>query len=218
MEIHNISKQNSVVNHFLAELRDEKIQNDRMRFRKNIARIGEVLAYEMSKSLHYTSEAITTPLDKKEVNLIDDELVVCSILRAGIPLHDGILNFFDWADCSFISAYRYQTPEKEFEVTVEYLASQNLDNKVLVLADPMLATGQSILATFEALSKVGLPKEVHILSVIGAQPGIEFLEKELPKDTRLWIGDIDLQLNKKGYIVPGLGDAGDLAFGTRLQK
>ncbi|MCM5662310.1 uracil phosphoribosyltransferase [Galbibacter mesophilus] len=218
MKIHNLSAENSIVNHFLAELRNEKTQKDRMRFRRNIERMGEVLAYEMSKTLHFSTEDVSTPLGKKETSLVDDELVVCSILRAGLPLHQGVLNYLDWADCSFISAYRYQNPENEFEVTVEYLASQKLDNKVLVLADPMLATGQSLLATFEALSRVGLPREIHILSVVGAQAGVEFLEKQLPKDTQLWIGDIDEELNQKGYIVPGLGDAGDLAFGERLQK
>ncbi|MCF8713635.1 uracil phosphoribosyltransferase [Joostella atrarenae] len=218
MTVHNLSKENSIVNHFLAELRNVNIHNDRMRFRKNIERIGEILAYEISKSLHFSSEELETPLAKTTSNLIDDEIVICSILRAGIPLHNGLLNYFDWADCSFISAYRYQTPEDEFEVNVEYLASQSLDNKVLILADPMLATGQSILATFEALTRVGLPKEIHIVSVIGAQPGIDFLKGKLPKDTKLWIGEIDPELNKKGYIVPGLGDAGDLAYGEKLQK
>ncbi|MEH6704583.1 uracil phosphoribosyltransferase [Galbibacter orientalis] len=218
MKVHNLSETNSVVNHFLAEIRNVNIQNDRMRFRRNIERIGEILAYEMSKSLHFSSEEIQTPLSEIKANLIDDKVVVCSILRAGVPLHNGILNYFDWVDSSFISAYRYHISETEFEINVEYLASQNLDNKVLILADPMLATGQSLLATFEALTKVGLPKEVHIISVIAAQPGIDFLKDKLPQETQLWIGAIDEKLNDKGYIVPGLGDAGDLAYGEKLQK
>ncbi|MCX2679108.1 uracil phosphoribosyltransferase [Galbibacter sp. EGI 63066] len=218
MHIHKLSEENSILNAFIAEIRDVNIQKDRMRFRRNLERIGEVLAYELSKKLHYSSKEIKTPLGIKQTHAIDDTLVVCSILRAGLPLHQGILNYFDWADCSFISAYRYHTSETDFEIIVEYLASQDLDNKVLILADPMLATGQSMLATYEALSKVGLPKEIHLVSAIGAQAGIDFLNKRLPDDTQLWIGDIDNTLNDKGYIIPGLGDAGDLAFGEKLQK
>ncbi|MEL4307068.1 uracil phosphoribosyltransferase [Joostella sp. CR20] len=218
MEIYNLSQTNSVANHFLADLRNVNTQTDRMRFRRNIERIGEILAYEMSKTLFFSSEEIQTPLAKSEASLIKEKLIICSILRAGIPLHNGLLNYLDWADSSFISAYRYHTSENEFEINVEYLASQSLDEKVLILADPMLATGQSLLATFEALTKVGLPKEVHVVSVIGAQAGIDFLKDKLPSGTKLWIGAIDEKLNEKGYIVPGLGDAGDLAYGEKLQK
>ncbi|MDG3583342.1 uracil phosphoribosyltransferase [Galbibacter pacificus] len=218
MYIHQLSEKHSVLHHFLSEIRDQSIQKDRMRFRRNIERIGEILTYEMSMSFSFSDKETITPLGKKGCVEISNKIVVCSILRAGLPLHQGIINYLDGADCSFISAYRCHTSETDFEIHVEYLASQDLDNKTLILADPMLATGQSILATFDALTKVGLPKEVHILSVIGARPGIAFLQKKLPKETHLWIGDIDAKLNEKGYIIPGLGDAGDLAFGEKLQK
>lgn len=217
MKIHHISENNSVLNQFLAELRDLGIQKDRMRFRKNIERIGEVLGYELSKTLTYHSKEITTPLGSLKMDLPDENVVICSILRAGIPLHNGLLNYFDRAGSSFISAYRHHPDnEIDFEIVVEYLASPSLENKTLILADPMLATGRSLVSVFEALKKMGTPREIHLVSVIAATEGIEYVASELPEDTHLWIATIDQELNDHGYIVPGLGDAGDLAFGEKL--
>ena len=219
MIIHNLSKQNSILNTFISEIRDIDIQKDSMRFRRNIERIGEILGYEMSKSLNYNPSTIKTPLADCDIDLIDDSIVICSILRAGIPLHNGLLNYFDTAENAFISAYRHHKHDSEhFEIIVEYLACPNLEDKTLVLVDPMLATGQSILATFEALKPFGTPKNVHLISVIGAQKGVNSIEKHFDENVHLWIATIDETLNSKGYIVPGLGDAGDLAFGKKLQQ
>ena len=219
MNIHNISLQNSILNNFISEIRSVGIQKDSMRFRRNIERIGEILGYEMSKSLSYKTEPVETPLGKCTINLPDNDIVLCSILRAGVPLHNGLLNYFDTAENAFISAYRHHKHDPEsFEIIVEYLACPNLENKTLVLADPMLATGQSMVATFEALKPFGTPKEVHLMSVIGAQEGVNFVEENFDDNTHLWIAAIDETLNDKGYIIPGLGDAGDLAFGEKLQQ
>ncbi|WP_299776577.1 uracil phosphoribosyltransferase [uncultured Formosa sp.] len=219
MQIHNLSKENTILNVFMSELRDKTIQTDNMRFRRNIERIGEILAYELSKSLHYKEKTVETPLDTTEINLPENDIVICSILRAGIPLHNGLLNYFDAAENAFISAYRHHksTPEN-FEIIVEYLACPSLENKTLILADPMLATGQSMIATYEALKPFGTPKEVHLVSVIGAEQGVENVSNHFNTDTHLWISTIDKKLNEKGYIVPGLGDAGDLCFGQKLQQ
>lgn len=219
MHIHNLSNENSILNTFISEIRHTKIQKDRMRFRRNIERIGEILGYEMSKMLNYKKLAIETPLGSCKANLLDNDIVLCSILRAGVPLHNGLLNYFDNAENAFISAYRHHKHNPQsFEIVVEYLACPNLENKTLLLADPMLATGQSMLATFEALKPFGKPKDVHLISVIGAQKGVDFVSKQFPDNTHLWIAAIDKTLNKKGYIIPGLGDAGDLAFGEKLQQ
>lgn len=219
MIIHNLSLQNSILNNFLSEIRNVNIQKDSMRFRRNIERIGEVLGYEMSKNLSFKSESVQTPLGISTINLPENDIVLCSILRAGVPLHNGLLNYFDTAENAFISAYRHHKHNPEsFEIIVEYLACPNLEGKTLILADPMLATGQSMLATFEALKPFGTPKEVHLISVIGAQDGVNFVEQNFDNDTHLWIATIDETLNDKGYIVPGLGDAGDLAFGQKLQQ
>lgn len=218
MHIHDASEKNSVLQVFLAELRNLKIQKDRLRFRRNIERIGEVLAYELSKTLDYKSQTIETPLGPHTCQSIDDAVVLCSILRAGVPLHHGLLNYFDRADNAFISAYRHHKDNPEdFEIIVEYLACPNLEGKTLILADPMLATGQSLVATFQALKPFGTPKQVHLVSVIGAKEGVAYVSSHFPKSTHLWIAAIDEQLNSKGYIVPGLGDAGDLAYGEKLQ-
>ena len=218
MHIHNLSEENSVLNTFISELRDIHIQKDSMRFRRNIERIGEVLGYEMSKVLNYKSAIVTTPLGTCEMKLLENDIVLCSILRAGVPLHNGLLTYFDNAQNAFISAYRqhHKNPDS-FDIVVEYLACPNLENKTLVLADPMLATGQSLVATFEALKPFGTPKNVHLVCVIGAKPGIDYISKHFYDSTHLWIAAVDDTLNEKGYIVPGLGDAGDLAFGEKLQ-
>ena len=218
MHIHNLSSKNSILNSFLAEIRSTETQKDRMRFRRNIERIGEILGYEMSKSLTYLEQTIETPLAESKINLLSNNLVLCSILRAGVPLHNGLLNYFDAAENAFISAYRQHKKDPEsFEIIVEYLACPNLENKTLVLADPMLATGQSLIATLEALKPFGTPKEIHLVAVIGAKKGIDYVSKNVPNNTHLWIAAIDEVLNNKGYIIPGLGDAGDLAFGKKLQ-
>ncbi len=218
MHIHNLSLENSILNTFISEIRDLNIQKDSMRFRRNIERIGEVLGYEMSKFLNYTPNTIKTPLGDCAINLLNNDIVLCSILRAGVPLHNGLLNYFDTAENAFISAYRHHKHDPEsFEIIVEYLACPSLENKTLILADPMLATGQSMVATFEALKPFGTPKKVHLISVIGAQKGVDFVQHTFDHNTHLWIAAIDNKLNDKGYIIPGLGDAGDLAFGEKLQ-
>ncbi|WP_298340682.1 uracil phosphoribosyltransferase [uncultured Algibacter sp.] len=219
MHIHNLSQEKSVLNTFLSEIRSKSVQKDSMRFRRNMERIGEIIGYEMSKSLDYKTKAIETPLGASTVSLPQNEIVLCSILRAGIPLHNGLLNYFDAAENAFISAYRHHKHNPEsFEIIVEYLACPNLENKTLILADPMLATGQSMLATFEALKPFGTPKSVHLISVIGAQNGVKFIKENFDSNTHLWIAAIDETLSSKGYIIPGLGDAGDLAFGEKLQQ
>lgn len=216
MQIHNLSLHNTILNNFIYELRDVSIQNDRMRFRRNIERIGEILSYEMSKTLHYSVVEAQTPLGHSKSNTIADDIVICSVLRAGLPLHNGVLNYFDQAENAFISAYRHHLNDTDFEIVVEYIASPKLDGKTLLLVDPMLATGKSLALTYEALLSHGTPKQTHILSVIGAEAGVSHVEAYFPKNTHLWIAAIDETLNDKGYIVPGLGDAGDLAFGNKL--
>lgn len=219
MTIHNLSEQNSILNTFISEIRHIDIQKDSMRFRRNIERIGEILGYEMSKSLKYKKTSVKTPLGICNTNLLENDIVLCSILRAGVPLHNGLLNYFDNAENAFISAYRHHKHDPEsFEIIVEYLACPSLENKTLILADPMLATGQSMVATFEALKPFGTPKEIHLVSVIGAQEGVNFISKEFADNSHLWIAAVDEYLNDKGYIIPGLGDAGDLAFGEKLQQ
>lgn len=218
MKVHHLAAQNSVIHKFINELRDIQIQHDSMRFRKNIERTGEILAYELSKTLTYEATAITTPLDTYHGSKIANDLVICSVLRAGLPLHEGLLNYFDDAGNTFISAFRHHTnSEAEFEIVVEYLASPSLEGKTLLLADPMLATGQSMVAVLKALAPMGTPEKIHIVSVIGATQGIDFVGNHFPENTELWIAAIDEKLNDKGYIVPGLGDAGDLAYGAKLQ-
>jgi len=219
MKIHNISLQNSILNTFISEIRDLNTQRDSMRFRRNIERIGEILGYEMSKTFSFKTTKIQTPLAEASIDLYQDDVVLCTILRAGMPLHNGLLNYFDKAENAFISAYRHHLKNSEaFEIVVEYLACPSLEGKTLVLADPMIATGQSLVSTFEALKPFGTPKEIHLTSVIGSQKGIEHIIKYFPENTHLWIAAIDETLNSKGYIVPGIGDAGDLAFGEKLQN
>ena len=217
MEVHYIGESNSVLNTFIAEIRDKNIQKDSLRFRRNIERIGEILSYELSKSLSYLNVSIETPMAKKNVQLPNNNLVLCSILRAGLPLHQGLLNYFDKAENAFISAFRHHpNNDDEFEIVVEYFASPEIENKTLLLADPMLATGQSLVAVYEAIKKHGTPKELHLIVVIAAKEGVEFIKKYFPENTHLWVAAIDDELDSKGYIIPGLGDAGDLAFGKKL--
>jgi len=216
MKLHNLDSNNSVLNNFISEIRDITIQKDSMRFRRNIERIGEILSYELSKELNFSYRNIVTPLGVKRTAICESDIVLASILRAGLPLHQGVLNYFDQIENAFISAYRHHTSETEFEIIVEYLAAPCLDDKVLILADPMLATGKSLIAVYNALKKLGKMKQVHIISVVGSIPGIDFIEKHFPENTHLWVATIDEKLNDQGYIVPGIGDAGDLAFGEKL--
>ncbi|MFV8374208.1 uracil phosphoribosyltransferase [Flavobacterium sp. LB1P62] len=217
MQIHILSENNSVLNHFLGQIRNVNVHNDSMRFRRNIERIGEIMAYELSKELHYKNVEIQTPLGIKKTTEIEDQLVLCSILRAGLPLHLGFLNYFDNAENGFISAFRYHpNNDDDFEIVVQYQAIADINNKNVLLIDPMLATGQSIVAVFNKLMERGIPKEIHIAVVIAAPEGIEHLKQHLPDTCHLWIATLDEKLNEHSYIVPGLGDAGDLAFGEKL--
>lgn len=218
MHLHHLLEQNSIANKFISQLRDVEVQEDKMRFRRNIERLGEILGYELSKNLRYEKKEVNTPLGIAGVDVPQDEIVLCSILRAGLPLHNGLLNYFDDAENSFISAYRHHPDNDEkFEILVEYLASPSLESKTLILADPMLATGGSFVNVMKALESMGKPRNIHLVSVIGARQGIDYVASEFPEDTHLWIATIDEKLNERGYIVPGLGDAGDLCFGTKLQ-
>ena len=214
----DLSKHHSLLNHWVAELRDVHVQNDRMRFRRNIERIGEVAAYELSKTLQFKPVEVTTPLGIAPTQLLKEQPVLATILRAGLPLHQGMLNYFDKADNAFISAYRKHHPDGSFEISLEYLSCPNLNDRVLILCDPMLATGASLVETIQAIQKTYTPSQIHIVVTIASQKGIEHVEKELGADTPIWCAAIDPILNDKSYIVPGLGDAGDLAFGTKMQS
>lgn len=217
MIIHNFGAKNSLLNQFVAELRDINIQKDSMRFRRNIERIGEILCYELSKTLNYKVSTVQTPFGYKPMALPLNNLVLCSVLRAGLPLHRGLLNYFDKAENAFISAYR-QHPDggDDFDVIVKYFAAPALGGKTLVLTDPMLATGKTLENVLKALKSHGEPKQIHIISVIGSTSGIEYIKSVFPENTHLWIAAIDDELTGKGYIIPGLGDAGDLSYGTKL--
>ena len=211
----NFQDSNSIYNTFLSELRDKNIQSDAMRFRRNLERLGEISALEISRHLHYSSKNIITPLGTSQMNLIDEPLVLATILRAGLPLHQGLLNYFDAAENCFISAYRKHTSEEEFDVEIEYMSSPGLTGKTVLLNDPMLASGRSMVLAYKALLNRGVPKKIHVVGVIASQEGIDFVENHLPEDTTIWIGAIDKEMTKESYIVPGLGDAGDLAYGTK---
>ncbi|MDB2697553.1 uracil phosphoribosyltransferase [Crocinitomicaceae bacterium] len=214
--VHNLSQQNSIFNNFLAEIRDEMIQRDSLRFRRNMERIAEIIGYELSKKLKYSSKEITTSLGQANMNTVDSQIVLATILRAGIPMHQGLLNYFDKADSAFVSAYRKHTSGDEFDVFVEYCAAPTIDQKVLVISDPMLATGTSMVMVYKALLKNGNPKRVHIVSAIATQEALAMIKKHFPENTEVWVGAIDEELTAQAYIVPGLGDAGDLAFGDKL--
>lgn len=216
MKIHYISEENSILNHFLAQLRDIHIQKDSMRFRKNIERIGEVMAYELSKILPYKDITVQTPLGVKQTTCVQDSIVLCSILRAGLALHTGFMNFFDDAENGFVSAYRRHGKHGEAnEILVEYQAAPSFQDKIMILIDPMLATGQSLVAVFNKLISEETPKEIHIAVVIAAPEGIQYLQEHLPDNCHLWVATLDEHLDANNYIVPGLGDAGDLAYGHK---
>ncbi|MFZ9261906.1 MAG: uracil phosphoribosyltransferase [Chitinophagaceae bacterium] len=213
----NISEQHSLVNNWINEMRDINVQGDRMRFRRNIERIGEVIAYEISKKLPWIEIDITTPLGIAKSKSLATQPVLATILRAGLPLHQGMLNYFDKADNAFIAAYRKHHRDGSFEISLEYLSSPSLDGRTLILCDPMLATGASLVKTIQFLKQQGNIAAIHVASVIACNEGIDFLRRHEPNIT-IWCGDIDDELTAKGYIVPGLGDAGDLAFGEKTQS
>lgn len=217
MHIHNLSDKASILNQYLLEIRDETIQKDTMRFRRNLERIGNILGYELSKSLEYKNQPITTPLEETSAKKLSETLVICSVLRAGLPLHQGLLQVFDRSENAFISAFRHPAEnERGFEIITDYVATPNLEDKTLILADPMLATGDSLVATYNSLLRFGIPKQIHVVCVIGSSYGVDHINSTLPDASHLWIADVDPQLNDKSYIIPGLGDAGDLAFGSKL--
>lgn len=215
--VHNLSLYNSILNTFVQEMRDVTIQKDRMRFRNNIKRIGNIMAYEISKTLVYKRIQTQTPLGLSDSFVLENQPVIGSIMRAGIPLHEGVLEVFDAADNAFIGAYRKHHKSGEFEIKLEYISSISLENRTLILCDPMLATGASILKAIHAISEEFKPLHTHIISIISSAEGIEFIEKNFDNYT-LWTAAIDEELTAKGYIVPGLGDAGDLAFGKKSQN
>ena len=212
----NLSEQHSLLTNWISELRDQEIQKDRMRFRRNLERIGEVAAYEISKVLPFIEKEVQTPLGIATCKVLKEQPVIATILRAGLPLHQGILNYFDNADNAFVTAYRKHDKDGSFEITLEYISCPDLENRILIISDPMLATGASLVKTIHYLREEGLPREIHFVTAIACTVGIEFVKREDPSVT-IWCGDIDDELTAKGYIVPGLGDAGDLAFGVKVQ-
>ncbi|MBE6221079.1 MAG: uracil phosphoribosyltransferase [Alistipes sp.] len=217
-EIKILGAKNSIFNNFMAQVRDNVVQRDSMRFRRNLERIGEIMSYEISKTLNYKKIVVETPLGESEVEVVDDKLVIATVLRAGLPLHQGFLNYFDNAQSAFVAAYRKNSKDGTFKVKVEYVSSCDLEGKVLLLVDPMLATGQSLCLTYEALlEKCGKPLHTHIASVVASEQGVDYAMKHLPsKSTTLWVGAVDEELTSRAYIVPGIGDAGDLAFGEKV--
>jgi len=212
-----IGDKNSIFNQFIAEIRDKNIQKDRLRFRKNMERAGEIFAYEISKKLDYKSQNIVTQLGEIEVPLITEQPILATILRAGLPLHQGLLNFFDKADNSFISAYRkHEKKGESFSIKMEYISSPKVDDRIIILSDPMLATGASMVTVIKAINQIGNPRHIHIVALIASREGIAYVRKSLKNDKiTFWIGAIDDELTATSYIVPGLGDAGDLAFGSK---
>ena len=216
MKVINLSERSSLLNQYLKEIRSVNIQKDSLRFRRNIERIGEVMAIEVSRALDYQSEKVQTPLGVADMQIAQDNIVVASVMRAGLPLHTGFLNMYDHAENAFLSAYRRINEKGELEIVSEYLAAPKLDGKTLLLVDPMLATGMSMEAAYTALLTHGQPKQVHLCCVIGTNQAIEYLRPLMPENVTLWCAAVDPVLNEKKYIVPGLGDAGDLCFGEKL--
>jgi len=216
MKIINLGRKQTIFSHFISEIRDVNIQTDSMRFRRNIERIGEVFAYEVSKEMDYADKDITTPLGISIENLMIEKPVIATILRAGLPLHQGFLNYFDDADSAFISAYRKHKKGGDFQIKVEYMSSPDLNDKTLILCDPMIASGASMVMAMEAILSKGNPKHIHVVGVIASSEGILYLKENSPvKNWTLWIGAEDYEMTSQSYIVPGLGDAGDLAFGEK---
>lgn len=216
MRIVNLADTNSILNKFVAELRDVDIQKDSLRFRRNVERIGEIMAYEISKEFHYSTKDIQSPLGIAPMNTPDDQIVISTILRAGLPFHQGFLRYLDNAENAFVSAYRKYKDRLNFDIHIEYIASPRLTGKTLIISDPMLATGSSMELAYEALLTKGVPGHVHVASIISSKQALEYLQKKMPDDkTTIWIAALDNDLDDHSYIVPGLGDAGDLAFGEK---
>ena len=217
VKVIELGASNTIINNYIAELRDVKVQGDRMRFRRNLERIGELAAYEISKTLEYKKVCVRTPLGEKDMNILVDQPVLATIMRAGLPLHQGFLNIFDKADNAFIAAYRKYDKNEDFEIRIEYYSAANIDGRVLMLVDPMLATGSSLVQCLEGLLHEEMkPKKLHLVAVIASAEGVDYVKKKLRKyDATLWVGNIDDELTSKAYIVPGLGDAGDLAYGEK---
>ena len=217
MKVINLGETNTVLNTFVAQMRDKNIQKDSMRFRRNLERLGEIFAYEISKTLKYSTKQIVTPLGIADVNTCDDQIVVSTIMRAGLPLHQGILNYFDDAQNAFVAAYRKYTKGDDFEIKIEYCSKPDMEGKTLILADTMLATGSSLEIAYYKLCEDGQPAHTHLVCPISSRYAVEYLQKMLPEDkVTLWVAAIDEELTSHSYIVPGLGDAGDLAYGIKL--
>lgn len=212
-----LGKQNSILNKFISELRNVKVQNDRLRFRRNLERIGEIFAYELSKELEYEEKEIITPLGTTNMQILKDNIVLATVLRAGLPLHQGLLNYFDNAQNAFVGSFRKYHKDNSFEIKSGYLSAPSIEDKFLIISDPMLASGSSLVLTYNDLTKTEDPKHVHIITIIAAKEGVEYMQENLPKDKyTIWVGAMDTELTAKSYIVPGLGDAGDLAYGDKI--
>lgn len=212
----NLSEKHSLVNNWISELRDTEVQHDRMRFRRNLERIAEICAYEISKKMPWEEKEITTPLGTSNSMVLKEQPVLATILRAGLAMHNGLLNYFDKADNAFISAYRKHNPDGTFDIRLEYMSCPDIEDRIVIISDPMIATGSSLVKSIEFLKEEGSIKELHIVCAIACTVGLEYVKRAYPKAT-IWCGDIDDEITAKGYIVPGLGDAGDLAFGAKLQ-
>lgn len=217
IKIHNLEKADSVFNQYMAELRDAVIQQDRMRFRRNLERIGQIMAYEISKSFEYDDEEVTTPLGIKQIRTMHEQPVIATILRAGLPFHNGMLSMFDQADSAFIAAYRkYDKNEEDSEIRVEYFSSPDIEDRILILCDPLLATGESIVKTLNGLMDDMMPKEIHIAVAVASQDGLDYVERTMSRlPVTIWVGSIDEELTARAYVVPGIGDVGDLAYGEK---
>lgn len=216
MKVINFANTNSLVSQYMAELRDVNVQKDMLRFRLNLERIGNIMAYEISKTVDYETTEIETPLSTAKCNIISEKIVLATIFRAGIPFHKGFLDFFDHSQNAFVSAYRKYIDKDNFDVFIEYIASPSIDDKTIIIADPMLATGASMELSYQALLTKGNPKHIHVASVIASQQAINYISEKLPREkTTIWVGSIDDEINSHSYIVPGLGDAGDLAYGSK---
>lgn len=215
--VHNLSKEHSLVSNWVSELRNTEVQQDRMRFRRNLERIAEVIGYEISKQLAFTEKEINTPMGTANCKVLTEQPVLATILRAGLSMHSGLLNFFDHADNAFISAYRKHHPDGSFEISMEYVSCPELDGRIVIISDPMLATGASLVKAIQYLKGEGDIKSIHVVCAIACSVGIEYVLRAEPSAT-IWCGDIDEELTAKGYIVPGLGDAGDLAYGNKMQQ
>ena len=215
--IHILNKENTILNKFIAQIRDREVQCDSMRFRRNLERVGEVMSYEISRTLDYKTQIVETPLGEAAVEMISDKIVVATIMRAGLPMHQGFLNYFDDAESAFVSTYRKSSKDGSFKVKVEYVSSCDFEGKTLILVDPLLATGTSLVLAYEALiAKGGEPEHTHIATVVASEQGLDYVKHHLPsRSTTLWVGAVDAELTSRSYIVPGIGDAGDLAFGEK---